>query len=79
MKMPVIKNLAQSFTIEDLETAEERLPNGEELPFVVGGDDEGEQLTHILSAIAIKKEIQNGKEFNTAFREFAAKVRGLIQ
>ncbi len=77
--MPVIKNLAQSFTIEDLETAEERLTNGEELPFVVGGDDEGEQLTHILSAIAIKKEIQNGKEFNTAFREFAAKVRGLIQ
>ncbi len=79
MKLPVIKALAESQTIESLKAAEELLINGETLPFEVGGDDEGEQLTHILGAIDILERVKNeGIDLRTAIRGFSERVRNSI-
>jgi hypothetical protein len=79
MKLPVIKSLAESQTIESLKAAEELLLNGEPLPFEVGGEDEGEQLTHILGAIDILERVKNeGIDLRTAIRGFSERVRNSI-
>jgi hypothetical protein len=49
------------------------------LPFEVGGDDEGEQLTHILGAIDILERVENEKiDLKTATRAFFERVRNSI-
>jgi hypothetical protein len=79
MKLPVIKNLAENQTLEALKQAEDLLINGEPLPFEVGGDDEGEQLTHILGAIDILERVQKeGIDLRTAIRGFSERVRNSI-
>ncbi len=45
----------------------------------IGGDDEGEQLTHILASIYIKEKMeQNNTPFNQALRDFSQRVRNSI-
>jgi hypothetical protein len=79
MKLPVIKALAETKTLAELKTAEELLCNEMPLPFEVGGDDEGEQLTHILGAIDILERVENEKiDLKTATRAFFERVRNSI-
>ncbi len=79
MKLPVIKDLAETKSISQLKEAEEKLINGEELPFEVKGDDEGEQLTHILGALDILERVENEKiDLKTATRAFFERVRNSI-
>jgi hypothetical protein len=79
MKLPVIKSLAETQNLETLKQAEELLLNGENLPFEVGGEDEGEQLTHILGAIDILERVKNeGIDLRTAIRGFSERVRNSI-
>lgn len=79
MKLPIIKNLAENQSLEALKEAENMLINGETLPFEVGGDDEGEQLTHILGAIDILERVKNeGIDLRTAIRGFSERVRNSI-
>jgi poly(A) polymerase Pap1 len=79
MKLPVIKNLAENKTISQLRDAEEKLINGDNLPFEVKGDDEGEQLTHILGALDILERVENEKiDIKTATRAFFERVRSSI-
>ncbi len=79
MKLPIIKTLAEQQSLEDLKKAEECLINGEVLPFEVGGEDEGEQLTHILGAIDILERVKNeGIDLRTAIRGFSERVRNSI-
>jgi hypothetical protein len=62
-----------------LKEAEEKLINGEDLPFEVKGDDEGEQLTHILGALDILERVENEKiDLKTATRAFFERVRNSI-
>jgi hypothetical protein len=79
MKLAVIKNLAETHSLETLKQLEELLLNGENLPIEVGGEDEGEQLTHILGAIDILERVKNeGIDVRTAIRGFSERVRNSI-
>ncbi|OYU95223.1 MAG: hypothetical protein CFE21_13045 [Bacteroidetes bacterium B1(2017)] len=79
MKLPVIKSLAETKTLPELKAAEESLCEGNELPFEVGGDDEGEQLTHILGAIDILERVEKEQiDVKTATRAFFERVRNSI-
>jgi hypothetical protein len=79
MKVPEIKRLAESYTIGQLRVAEEALLEGLPLPFEVHGDDEGEQLTHLLAAIHILEDInKQGIEFRAALRNYTQRVRNSI-
>ncbi|MDZ4668056.1 MAG: hypothetical protein SGJ00_09240 [bacterium] len=79
MKLPVIKNLVETKILAELKDAEQKLCNEEQLPFEVLGDDEGEQLTHILGAIDILERVENEKiDLKAATRAFFERVRNSI-
>lgn len=79
MKIPEIKKLVESVSLDVLRQAEEDLMEEESLQIEVGGDDEGEQLTHIFAAIYILEQIQDeGMEFKQALRAYTQKVRTSI-
>jgi hypothetical protein len=79
MKLPVIRSLAEKHTIEELKLAEASILNEEKPAIEVLGDDEGEQLTHVISAIAIKEDMAaNGVELRVALRNYAERVRKSI-
>ncbi|GGK89368.1 hypothetical protein ACD591_18445 [Rufibacter glacialis] len=76
MKIPAIKKLVETQTIEALREAEEQLINEETPAFEIEGADEGEQLTHVFGAIWILNHMQDhNADFKTALREFTQKVR----
>lgn len=79
MKLPVIKQLVELYTLEQLQQAEEQLLNEQPIALQVDGDDEGEQLTHILGAIDVLERVKNeNKDKSTALREFFQRVRNSI-
>ena len=79
MKIPVIKKIAEAHTLEELRAAEEALYNEETPAIEIKGDDEGEQLTHVLAAVFIKEHMaEHGSELKTALREYTLKVRNSI-
>ena len=79
MQIPVVRSLCQNRALQDLRAAESLLMEGEPLPFEVGGEDEGEQLSHILGAIWILEQVEQGTAFNDALRAFTQRVRNSIQ
>ena len=79
MKLPVIKQLVELYTLEQLQEAEEQLLNEQPIAIQVDGDDKGEQLTHILGAIDVLERVKNeNKDKSTALREFFQRVRNSI-
>lgn len=79
MKIDEVKRLATTANIESLKKAEIELTEGNPLPLEVHGEDEGEQLTHILSAIWILEHMQTtGCNLPSAMRALTQKVRTSI-
>ncbi|MDP1728113.1 MAG: hypothetical protein Q8M15_15105 [Bacteroidota bacterium] len=79
MKLAVIKELAENRTLSELKSLEEKLCNGEPVQLEVKGDDEGEQLTHVLAAIDILKRVENENvDLRTAIRAYSERVRNSI-
>jgi hypothetical protein len=78
MKLAEIKKLVENQTIEVLQLAEAQLIEGEVLSIAVGGADEGEQLTHIMAAIEVLKDMQDGTEMQEALRAYTRRVRDSI-
>ena len=79
MKINAIKDLVENHSKETIEELTRQLENGEPLSHEVGGDDEGEQLTHLLGASWIMQQIEEkGTDFKTELRNFTARVRGSI-
>ncbi len=80
MKIPVIKELVEQYSIAELEKAENDILEGNSLSIEVGGEDEGEQLTHVIAASFILKEMDVNKiEFKDALRVYTKKVRESIK
>lgn len=78
MKIAAIKSLVSEHNLEVLKQAEEALLN-EQKPFInIEGDDEGEQLTHVMAAIEIGEHISGGMKANDALRAFTRRVRKSI-
>ncbi|RAU84305.1 DUF6952 family protein [Pontibacter arcticus] len=76
MKIPAIKKLVESNSMDELMAAEAAIVDEQALPIEVEGDDEGEQLTHVLAAIWILNHMQdNSADFKTSLREYTKKVR----
>lgn len=80
MKIPAIKKLVESASMDALIAAEEEIVDRECCTLLeVEGEDVGEQLTHVIAAIYIKDQMdKEGKEFKTALREYTQKVRESI-
>lgn len=79
MKVPAIKKAVESYSIEELKAAEESILNESTPTIEIEGDDEGEQLTHILAAIWIKEEMaEKGIEFRDGLRAYSQRVRKSI-
>lgn len=76
MKMPAIKRLVETQTLQSLVAAEEALLEEQEPAFEIEGEDEGEKLTHVFAAIFILNHMQDhGSQFKDALREYTKKVR----
>ena len=79
MKIHAIKELVETHTVEVIIILTTQLENGEPLSHSVHGDDEGEQLTHLLGAVWIKEQMEaNGTDFKTELRNYTARVRTSI-
>jgi hypothetical protein len=79
MKIPVIKKLVEEVSLENLQKSEEQILNGEPTIIEIEGDDEGEQLTHVLAAIFILEDMKiNHNDFRTSLRNYSQKVRKSI-
>jgi len=78
MKLPEIKRLAQSHTLEQLKKAEQALYEEQVPEIEINGEDEGEKLTHILAAQDIVQNLEKGLSFNEAVRAYSQRVRNSI-
>lgn len=79
MKTTAIKKLVETYSIAQLEEAENALTEEQKPAIEIEGDDEGEQLTHVLASIYIKTKMEkDGLAFNLALRDFSQRVRKSI-
>jgi len=79
MKIPVIKLIASQHSIKELDAAEEAILNEEKPAIQIEGDDEGEQLTHIMAAREIRAQMEkDGIDLNRALRNYTLRVRNSI-
>jgi aryl-alcohol dehydrogenase-like predicted oxidoreductase len=74
-----IRQLADTYTTEQLQQAEAALLNEETVMIEVPGVDEGEQLTHLIAALWVRAHKQShGVDTLTAVREYTKRVRESI-
>lgn len=78
MKLPEIKRLVKDYSLAQLQQAEQDLLNEEALQIEVVGEDEGEQLTHIIGALEIAQNVASGMAEKDALRSFTQRVRNSI-
>jgi len=78
MQLPVIKLLAETYTIQQLRDAENALYEEQKPAINIEGKDEGEQLTHVLAAISILEDVEKGTELRMAIRNYTQRVRNSI-
>lgn len=79
MQIPVIKRIVEKYSEEQLRKAEEALIEEQPLEIEIEGEDEGEQLTHIMAALWVKNEMeQNDVPLGKAVRNYTVKVRNSI-
>ena len=75
MQIHVIKPLVETYSLEELASADAALAEGLEPEIDVPGNDEGEKLTHVYAAMWIKERMEKGDGFRKALRAYTQKVR----
>lgn len=79
MKIPSIKKIAETYSVDVLRRAENALLEEQKPEIEIEGSDEGEQLTHVIAAIEIKEQmVKEGVPFPTALRNYTVRVRNSI-
>ena len=78
MRTAAIKQLVEQYSMEQLQQAEEALLNEATPEVDLGPDEPGDQLTHVIGALEIKKEVASGVDEKTALRNFIQRVRSSI-
>jgi hypothetical protein len=79
MKINALRKLCQDYDLKTLKQLEEELVEEKPLSLEVEGEDEGEQLTHIMGAIWILEQANdNGTDVKTELRNFSNRVRNSI-
>jgi hypothetical protein len=80
MQIQVIKKIVETYSYEQLAAAEAALLDEQEPVIDIEGKDEGEQLTHVLAAMQILKEMEINKvPLASALRSYTQRVRNSIQ
>lgn len=79
MKLPVIKELVENHSLEELKKCETAIEEGENPTIEVKGEDEGEQFTHVIAAVWVKEKMEKDNcDVRAAMREYTQKVRNSI-
>jgi len=79
MKIPEIKRLVEKHTLVELQNAEAALMEEQAPAIEIKGDDEGEQLTHILASIEILENVKKEDiPVAKALRNYTQRVRNSI-
>ncbi|GAB1404437.1 hypothetical protein DSECCO2_609880 [anaerobic digester metagenome] len=79
MKIAVIRFLAETHSLDVLENAEAAFYDEKVPEIEVPGDDEGEQLTHVIAALEILREMEETQcALNVALRNYTQRVRNSI-
>lgn len=79
MNIQIIKKIVETYSIEQLNKAEDDLLNERALDIEIEGVDEGEKLTHILAAVFCKEEmLKSDININQAVRLYSQRVRSSI-
>ena len=79
MKIPAIKKAVEQYSLDQLRKAEADLYEEKALEIEIEGEDEGEQLTHVLAGIWILEAmIEKGIDFKEALRSYTLRVRNSI-
>lgn len=79
MKIPVIRQLAEKYSIPQLEESEAAILEERAPAITDAGDDAGDQLTNISAAIWIKREMEEKSvDLKTALRSYSQRVRNSI-
>lgn len=79
MKLSSIRKTVETYDLDALRKAEENLLEEEQLKIEVEGEDEGEQLTHILAAIWVLEAMEKeGMDQKAALRAYTQRVRNSI-
>jgi len=79
MQIPVVKKLVEDYSIEALEKAENAIIEEVKPDIEVLGEDEGEQLTHVIAATWIKRKMQEENlPLGKAVRAYTLRVRSSI-
>lgn len=79
MKLTVVKQLVNDHDAAALQAAEAAMLEEQKPVIKVDGEDEGEQLTHVMAAIWVLNEMQeNDVSLNKAVRNYTVKVRNSI-
>lgn len=79
MKIPVIRQIVEKYSLEELKRAEEALMNEQAPDIAIEGEDEGEQLTHIIAGIEILSDCEcSDIPVAKALRNYSQRVRNSI-
>lgn len=78
MRIPAIKEMVSKYKIDELRQAEEDLLEEREPSIDLGPDEPGDQLTHVIGAISVLQEVENGEDPKKALRNFTQRVRNSI-
>lgn len=79
MKLAAIRNIVGTYDLEALRKAEEQLLEGQPLEIEIDGEDEGEQLTHILAGIWVLETMEKEDlDQKAALRAYTSRVRNSI-
>lgn len=79
MKIPVIRQLAEKYSIAQLEESEAAILEERAPAITDAGDDAGDQLTNISAALWVKREMaEKNIDLKTALRAYSQRVRDSI-
>jgi hypothetical protein len=78
VKAPEVRRLAQAHDAAALAAARDAMLEGEPSPLPVDGEDEGEQLTHLMLALRLRAAVDGGAPMKDAFRDLMGSVRQVL-
>jgi hypothetical protein len=78
MIVTVVKALVEKHTKAELDDAIAKFESSRENVFGVEGKDDGEKLSNLLAASAIRARVDRGMPLNEAVREHSSRVRGIL-
>ncbi|MBI3542979.1 MAG: hypothetical protein HY075_06880 [Deltaproteobacteria bacterium] len=78
MILNVVKELVARHTKAELDAAIATFESSLENTLGVEGKDDGEKLSNLLAASAIRARVDRGMELNQAIREHSQRVRSIL-